>query len=309
MRTFEIFFSALLISVVVGCASGPRDTFTDDGVANGSIGDQVECKKNTPSIWVVVDGKGDCIRYFLSKSKRAPEVAIVYLHGDEMAQSPSDAHVTSVYFFHGRTPAAVQAFVDARGLESEFPYIFLSRPGTYGSTGDHKDRRQEREVKLVGAALDSIKENLGVRKFVLSGLSGGGHLVGALLSRRNDIKCAVIGSGVVSIASRNQLRGWTRDITGYSSFVDPIREVGGIKVQTAPKIFVLGDSGDQNVPFETQRAYYDALLSRGLEAYLIPVRGRGTERHILTRPIYDVARWCSSDVPYATIRQNIELAN
>jgi poly(3-hydroxybutyrate) depolymerase len=128
----------------------------------------------------------------------------------------------------------------------------------YGSSGDHNQRRRLRELLVINTAVDAIKSKHGVKAFVLSGQSGGGHIVGSLLSLRQDIICAVITSGAVAVQQRSLIRGWAGvDATGYSDYFDPIDHVAKISRDPGRRIFIIGDPRDTNVPFETQVAFFN----------------------------------------------------
>ena len=66
-------------------------------------------------------------------------------------------------------------------------------------------------------AVNRLKEAFGWHHVNLAGLSGGGHLVAALIARRMDVGLAVIASGNVAVAQRNQERGRVR--TDFPAFV------------------------------------------------------------------------------------------
>lgn len=130
---------------------------------------------------------------------------------------------------HGGVGAHVlQAAARRWAIALGHPYILLARPGTFGSTGDHRLRRSRREVALIDAALDQIKARHGIARLVVAGTSGGGHLAAALLSRRDDISCAVITSGVVAVKMRARLRGWPAGAITRADTIDPIDEVASL---------------------------------------------------------------------------------
>ena len=112
----------------------------------------------------------------------------------------------------------VQALAEQFSASFLRPYIHLARPGILGSSGHHLDRRRPREIALVDTALTRLKAHFGWRRLNLVGQSGGGHLVAALIARRDDIGCAVITSGNTAVAQRNRENGWTADITGHTDF-------------------------------------------------------------------------------------------
>lgn len=64
-----------------------------------------------------------------------------------------------------------------------FPYIFVARPGIYGSSGVHNGARKRLESLLMSEALNKIKQRHQILNYVLVGHSGGGHIVSALLSK------------------------------------------------------------------------------------------------------------------------------
>jgi pimeloyl-ACP methyl ester carboxylesterase len=291
----------LLATAAAGCALPVADTWTAGGVMTGARGDEAICRKDTAAVWVTVQGQGDCIHYVLTDrapGRSAALTPIVYLHGDVISSPSFDSPQVNVWLMSRDT---VRQFVEARAVESLRPYLFVGRPGVYGSSGSHRDRRLLREAELVNAALDVIKKRQGFEMFVLSGFSGGGHLVGALLARRNDIACGVIASGVVAVQARVVARGWPRDVTGHAIVLDPITEVSRIQRGSSLRVFVIGDPEDRNVPFRTQALYHEALKQAGIDAYLVAVKGTGPENHVVSRPMYDAARWCADGMPSAQI--------
>ncbi|MEM1163312.1 MAG: hypothetical protein AAGJ28_20475, partial [Pseudomonadota bacterium] len=172
----------------------------------------------------------------------------------------------------------------------------------FGSTGEHKRRRLARESQIISAALDAIKARHGLTSLTLSGQSGGGHVVASLLTLRDDVDCAAIASGVVSVRDRSRIRGWGgQDITGFTSFFDPIRHIGSIPADTERRIFVVGDPQDSNTPFSTQQAYYTAVADAGHAISLIKSRGGGRARHALADTGIAVAGACMSGAPTVDI--------
>ena len=108
------------------------------------------------------------------------------------------------------------------------PYIHLARPGTYGSSGAHAQRRTQREIDVVSAALDAIKAAHGYHRLHLVGYAEGGHTAAALLAQRTDVGCVVLASALVSVRSRLAELGRSEDVTGNRDPIDPIALVGKI---------------------------------------------------------------------------------
>ena len=295
MRKFV--FSLLVAAVLTACAD-PKgaDTFTTSGVLSGSILTQADCgKAPDTSVWVVVDGQGECLRYYHSGLGDGTQTVQVFFHGDWMWQwRDGRAKVPNGYSERANLPA-LQGRADKYGSSTGQPFIYFARPGVFGSSGVHKRRRLPRESAIITAALDAIKDRHGIERFAVSGQSGGGHVVAALLTRRDDIDCAVMASGVVSVRQRSQLRGWgNRDITGFTEYLDPITRIDQIPADPDRRIFVVGDPEDSNTPFESQKSFFDAVASAGHDASLVKAKGRGRSRHGLGEIGIAIAGACMS---------------
>lgn len=285
----------LMVFAVTGCTVSPHNanTFLHDGVVSGSVMTQDACRWPDTSVWIVVDGQGECIRYFHEGLAAENNIAHVYFHGDRLWHSKGSIKTVS---YRDNGPTALQSHTQKNAAYYGLPYIRLSRPGVYGSSGDHKQRRRAGESLIVNAALDAIKRRHKIKQFHLSGQSGGGHVVAALLPRRNDVRCAVITSGVVAVAMRNFERGWSTDITGHDDFYDPIDHIREIAPDPARRIFIVGDPGDTNVPFSGQSAYYRMLKSAGHNAWLIKANGKGLRNHSLSHVGFPLIKACHDGV-------------
>ena len=286
-----------------------NERFPIDELLEGSESNVAQCATLPHAVWVTVDGRGDCIRYYAGglRAGAANPDMLVFFHGDRMVLSRGAQRSAGGY--ERQSPAGLERdaalwSAQARGL----PFLFVGRPGTHGSSGNHGERRRPREVKLMTAALDAIKFRHGVQRFHLSGQSGGGHITGAMLNMRQDIECAAIASGAVAVWRRVELLGGGRgrDTTGFGDSYDPVSEVARIRRAPPPRIFVLSDPEDRTVPFGSQELY----VARLVEARLAPVhvlaiapdRGRHALAH-LSRP---AIRWCAQGVPTEEIRRRLE---
>lgn len=292
-RFFCLVFYVLLF--LAAPSPSHADTFSPAGVVSGDVMAEAECRWPDTSVWVVVGGRGECIRYFHAGLADSNPVVHVWLHGDRLSRSWNGAGETLENRVIGyRRPGAdalqFQAERDYRAFG--IPYIRLSRPGVYGSSGDHKQRRRPREVEVVNAALEALREKYRIARFALSGQSGGGHLVAALLTYRDDVACAVITSGVTAVKRRIAARGWATDSTGYRDFFDPIDHVGRIPSDPARRVFIVGDPRDSNVPFESQAAYHQALVAAGHDAHLVRASATDKSRHGLGPLGFRVVQAC-----------------
>jgi hypothetical protein len=281
------------VSLTVAASAASRSTFTKKGVIFGSKTSQEECVPAETSVWVVVDREGDCVRFFHAGLESLNNVVHVWFHYDVMTQN-TDGTVAGVPDWYAKTANErnLQAIAKRNFANDGLPYIRLSRPGTYGSSGNHKHRRRPREAKIVNAALDEIKVRYSIDRFALSGQSGGGHVVAHLLTLRDDIRCAVMTSAALAVRMRNRDKGWNRDITGYSDFFDPIKHVDAIKQDDDRRVFVVGDPRDTNVPFFTQKAYAEEAKSAGHRVVLLEGKAAAPSTHDLTTAGFLVTSWC-----------------
>jgi pimeloyl-ACP methyl ester carboxylesterase len=152
------------------------------------------------------------------------------------------------------------------------PYIFLARPGTYGSAGKHYDiRHTPLEARLVEALIDALKARYHVDGWVLGGHSGGGTLAAEFLAQRNDIQCAVLSSPAAAYHARLERRRFLHRLK-TEVFFDPYDLIDKIPDRPGRRIFLIAYPRDTNIPFSTQELYFDGLKRRGLDAWLVPLK-------------------------------------
>lgn len=304
---------ACLTAALAACASYKADTNTAKGVLSGSVMQEADCRaKPDNSVWVVRDPDwdpedGTCLRFYQAGlSARTPTVHI-WFHGDRMYQTEAWEARVPDWYEDSADADRLQGFAEREARSYGIPYIRFGRPGVYGSSGFHKQRRLAEEAEIVNAALDALKARHGIERFVLSGQSGGGHVVASLLTKRDDIACAVITSGVVAVGMRARHHGWKQDITGYRSYFDPLDNVAEIRTDPRRRIFVVGDPRDRNTPFFTQEAYAKAVEAAGHEVALVRAEARGRAYHSLALTGFKVVQWCLEGVPADEIQARLPI--
>ncbi|MEO9339498.1 prolyl oligopeptidase family serine peptidase [Mesorhizobium sp. SB112] len=268
----------------------PRDDDSFDPLEalHGSFSTPVHCAKIPGGLWVETDGKGECIRHYAQGIAYGENpLAIVYFGGDVLLRnSKGERFIAPAYAEH--TPGSFNADMKLLSERSGLPAIFIARPGTYGSSGDHTLRRYSREIELIDGAIAQIRMRYGISHFILAGQSGGGHIVASLLNRRKDVTAAVISSGLVSV--RQVMAYWEnrRDIPGSTlydadAFYDPVDDVAKITREPQPQIILISDRDDRVVPFETQAHYVKELRRAGFQPVHILAKGDGANNHVLSR--------------------------
>lgn len=292
--TAGVFLGLLALMGCVTADPKGADTFTDSGVLSGSVLTKEACDAwPETAVWVVVEGQGECLRYFHAGLADRNTRVQIWFHGDRMTQWLDGRAQVHGYYSRDASSSALEQQAAARYQNDGIPFIRFSRPGLYGSSGSHRNRRLWREVALVNAALDVLVDRYKIDTLALSGQSGGGHIVGSLLTLREDVTCAVATSGVLSVRSRSYLRNWGgRDITGFTSYFDPVEHVDEIPADADRRIFIVGDPQDSNVPFQTQVEFHDALLAAGHDTTLIRADAHGSSNHALSREGQEIAADC-----------------
>lgn len=249
--------------------------FTAEQAMHGVQATEAECAKVAPAVWARADsGEAECIRYWTAGfSGDGAKSAVVYIPGDQLVGSGVDPSYTQ------RSPATMQRLAQQVQSKLGTPFILLTRPGIFGSSGTHRERRREPEARLMQAALDAIKRKHGIEEFALVGQSGGGHTVASLLGWRRDIACAVPTSAVSSPRARWQHKGLKRDATGFSDSYEPVEHLRGGGFHPKLRVFVLGDPRDSNTPWETQLPLAHKLKGLGVPTEVVEGEGAGGEHH------------------------------
>jgi hypothetical protein len=286
-------------------------TMSPEGVATGVIVGEAECAGDPAAVWVTAphaDGtvEGACIRYYAAGLAATNSVAVVFLHGNRIDRSFDKEgrliRVGASPTAYGRPSAA--ALAASAALQAKaigHPFLILARPGYYGSSGIANEQYRRREVLLMNAALDAIKQRHGIARFGVSSQSGGGPSLAGLLALRSDIGCAVFSSSLTAFEEREQaLKGALRGPPLHQvtpDAYDPIRETGSIQPRPDLRVFVVGDANDKLIPLPAQQAYVDALKRRGVHAAMTASTAVGDSHHALGATGQRAVGWCIDGVP------------
>jgi len=270
-RLAALLASLLLLPTAVAAQSRPSDErFTNAAVAAGNTIPRERCVKleaQETATWVTIDGKGECLRYYAAGLRPgANPIVAAWMHGDIMGSRP-----TQIGHQEGLGVAAMIAQERALSERFQVPFVFLARPGAYGSSGTFWTMRHSpREAALMNAHLDALKARYGIGSWALGGHSAGGTLTAEFLARRRDVRCAVIASG--GAAYRAYLEAHRHPaLARPETWFDPYDSLDRIPKDPGRRIFVIGDPRETNVFFHTQRRYFDGLAARGHAAWLVPL--------------------------------------
>jgi hypothetical protein len=218
-----------------------------------------QCAAFQFAVWVTAANRGFCIRYYVSTVGGQGPMPIVWLSGDKLGK----VDVRTRRFKDVRADQDVdtdrlQQQADNISKQAGTTAIYLARPGLDGSSGYHGYRRSWLELYAVTAALDAIKRRHGFQGFHVAGQSGGSGLIGGLMSLRQDIGCAVPGSGRLAILKPRRPEQDTS-----LEFFDASQAIQVIARNRNMRILVVTDPQDKRVRVEHQTSFVRALLAAG----------------------------------------------
>lgn len=299
---------ALVLGLAAGYAQTPAKTastfetepFSGSELLNGKRITETECADLAGAVWIVVDGKGECIRYYHSNAGGSGTEAVFFLSSDEVSVNgrgearPYDSYLS-------QTAAYLQNGSVSWSRALRLPYVHLARPGTAGSSGEHSQRRTPREIDLISAAIEAIKSRHGYARIHIAAYGEGAHAAAALLARRSDLGCVVLASGLVSLRSVLAERGLTIDVTGIKNAVDPITLVDRIAKRPELRIFVVTDPDDVIISARSQTIYAKRLAAAGLPVRQIFAAAPDADAHRLFRAGREIAASCAKGTADDTI--------
>ncbi|TPG58032.1 hypothetical protein EAH89_08655 [Roseomonas nepalensis] len=285
-------------------------TMSVAGLRTGVIINEADCPNAAGSVWVTAphaDGtvEGACIRYYAAGLSTTNPDAIVFLHGNRLARSyDSEGRLIRIGASEGYGTATEESLQRAATLQAAalgHPFIILARPGYYGSSGVAAEQYRRREILLVNAALEAIKQRHGIARFGVSSQSGGGPSLGGILALRDDVPCATFSSSLTAFDERDRALGAASRAPALRQVTqdpyDPIREVAKVRPSAERRVFVVGDPEDRQVPFPSQQAYAEALRQQGVKVAITTSTAVGATHHSLGATGQRGVGWCLDGLP------------
>ncbi|MGE0765618.1 MAG: alpha/beta hydrolase family protein [Hyphomicrobiaceae bacterium] len=264
------------------------------------------CEVGRNHLWVEVDGRGECIAFYATQDPRRAKQAILFFEGDIPPGYNRDGRKLKQHL------ASLRRSLEMLSAAFHVPYVLVARPGTFGSTGNHGERRRDREYLVARAAVDAMRERFDLPVISLAGQSGGATIVGALLALGiSGVKCAVPASGGYDLtamldwhAKRQGVIGAHREnpATLFGSF-NVMDHLDGVRADPGRRVYVLGDPRDQVTPFPQQRRFVERLKAAGHQAELVEGEARGPDRHGLAFTALKLAGLCATGASDAEIRR------
>ncbi|WP_234908713.1 alpha/beta fold hydrolase [Rhizobium rhizogenes] len=264
-------FASFLPTMAMAQSMPDDEMFDPAKVIAGIQIDRSECQEmeaRQTAVWVSVEGKGYCLRYYAAGLNQKGENPVVaaWMPGDVMGGPKSVGHQEGI--------GVATMIEQSKSLSDRYsvPWIFLARPGSYGSSGKHYTiRHKPLEAKLMAAQIDALKARYHIGRWALGGHSGGGTLAAEFLARRNDLQCVILSSAAAAYRERLKQRGFAGRLK-TEVFFDPYDALDQIPKQPDRRVIMLADPRETNIPFSTQKLYFDGLKLRGHTAFMLTLK-------------------------------------
>jgi len=258
-RSFSRILCAIGLAGALLTATGAgAEIFKKEDLLRGITTTHAQCDAISQALWLNVDGRDFCVRYYLSTAGGEGQRPVVILQGDQIGKvNPKNWSWADTLEAKDVDSADIMRAADGISKMSKTTAIYLARIGVDGTSGNHLSRKTVLELDLMNSALDAIKRRHGFEGFHLAGQSGGSKLVGGLIGLRHDITCAVLGSGQLapSEGPKNSDLGRTFfDVTQYVSKVAQNRSL---------RVYLVTDKTDKRVPAAQQIGFVDRLRHAG----------------------------------------------
>ena len=275
-----------------------------DGTPGGAVYRR-DCNPGDNRIWVSNHDFTECIAYVVARSGRNDGMALVFFNGDVPEPLRRDQAKPEV-------AARELQRAEAGAPELWITTAALGRPGMVGSTGIRNEGGCWGGCYIMSAAVDSLKQQLGVSRIAMAGQSGGARLIAQMLALgRNETMCAAMGSGAYDLPKRTDGSRAATNLFGNPArrYMVPLLVASEIPVLSGRRLIVIGDREDQRTAFEEQQRWAQRLTELGHDTLLIEARGQGPERHGLSNAAIRAAAACITGGDELEIRNQTARAN
>ncbi len=284
------------------------ETFPPETLVSGIPGDEATCRSHPNRVWTVIDGVGDCIRYYAAGLSAGVNPAVVIVvRGDRFVAVDGGRSSDSAVGYDDNSAEAQQANAEAFSREISLPVIVVARPGLYGSSGNHSLRRRMREMRLMDATIAEIRKRTQIQRTGLTGQSGGGTVAAYVLTQQADLSCVTLTSAELSMRTVFRTPAASQyDVAHAAVLHDPIDHVAEIQRNMDRNLFVVWSEGDQYSPPENQREYVEALREQGHRVNLIEGEAVGASHHTLDHTGRIITALCLNGTSAEEIRDRIQ---
>jgi pimeloyl-ACP methyl ester carboxylesterase len=291
---FVIIRSALpaLLGAFVTVSGANADIFKKEDLLRGVTITRAQCDATAQTLWLNVDGRDFCVRYYLSTAGGEGTRPAVILQGDQLGKfNLKTWKWTDTSEAKDVDTNDIVKLTDLFSKMTRTTAIYLARLGVDGTSGTHLARGSQLELDVANTALDALKQRYGFEGFHLAGQSGGSKLAAALVWRRHDIGCVVLGSG------RYDAFAVTGSKDPAHNLFDTTEHVAQVAQNRAARLYVVSDKADKRVPLSHQSAFVDKLRHAGRQVPQFFVEATDDLRHGVLLYTQLVAAGCILDRP------------
>jgi pimeloyl-ACP methyl ester carboxylesterase len=246
------------MAVIVLTTTGARsDIIKKTDMLQGFTTTRAQYAATPHTLWLTVDHRDFCVRYYLSTAGGEGVRPVIFLQGDYLGKLGPNHTWLDPSGTEDVNTDDLMKMADAFSKMAKTTAIYLARIGVDGTSGNHVFRKSLLELHLMNAALDAIKQRHGFQGFHLAGQSGGSMLAGGLLAMRQDVVCAVFGSGPMS-------RPWRGTPTDPAqAYFDVSERIPVLASKSSTRLLVVTDSADSKVPVKEQKGFVDRMREVG----------------------------------------------
>ena len=275
-----------------------------DFMFRGTIVSEEQCAERNDTVFVKAHGYGICMRYYYTKAGGEGRRPLLFINGDKRGISPSNSGYGDPSTIKDVDTSKIEKQIERFSRELGQPAIYLARMGIDGSSGHFRDRRTFLELDITNKAIDAIKKRHGITEFDALGQSGGSTLLSVLLAKRNDIRCAAIGSGLL-VSRKGEVKvANDRNVPALRMF-DPQEYLPHVVRNKTARIMILTDRQDKAVPLKEQQPYVDRLRASGRSVEHYFFTAKDEKHHGATATGLIVLKGCAQGDDESTIRSRI----
>lgn len=277
-----------------------------DFMFRGTIVSEEQCAERNDTVFVKAYGYGICMRYYYTKAGGEGSRTLLFLNGDKRGISPSNTGYGDPTAIKDVDTSKIEKQIERFSRELAQPAIYLARMGIDGSSGHFRDRRTFLELHITNMAIDAIKKRHGITEFDALGQSGGSTLLSVLLAKRQDIRCAAIGSGLLVSRKGEAKVANDRNVPALRMF-DPQAYLPQVVRNKTARIMILTDPQDKAVPAtREQQPYVDRLRASGRSVEHYHFTAKDDMHHGASAAGLIALRGCANGDSEATIRSRVK---
>lgn len=263
-----------LAGAVLAATGAGAEIIKKEDMLRGFTITRAQCDATPQTLWLNVNGRHFCVRYYLSTVGGEGSRPVVLLQGDQKLKlDPKSWTWINTSKAQDVDTDDLMKTADEFSKIAKTTAIYLARIGLGGTSGNHTSRHMVLELHHANAALDAIKQRYGFERFHLAGQSGGSKLAGGLIGLRRDVACAVLGSGPLATPQPPKNPDPAR------SFFEVSQNVPLMAKDRLLRPYVITDKADKRVPLAQQTGFVEKMRKAGRQVAQFFVEATDDEHH------------------------------